>query len=142
MQIKEVMTKEVSYVPMNTNLKEAAEKMAELDCGFLPLANTDEDKLRGVVTDRDIVIRGIAKGLDPHKATVDQVKTDQVLYCFEEDDISSAVDSMNEMQVHRLIVLNNKKDKRLRGVITLGDIFRHNADRAGAHAAKGITAED
>lgn len=142
MQIKEIMTKDVKTIPTDTNLKDAAKKMAELDCGFLPLGDPGEDKLQGVVTDRDITVRAVAKGLDPKKTTVDQIKTDKVLYCFEEDDVQAAADSMNEQQVHRLIVLNNGKEKRLRGVITLGDIVRHNEDEAAMHAAKGITSED
>lgn len=141
MKIKDVMTRDVEYIPTDTTLKQAAEKMAELDTGFLPLGNSDSDKLRGVITDRDITIRAIATGLDPNQTTVEQIKTDKVLYCFEDDDVDSAADSMHDQQVNRLIVLNNKEEKRLCGVITLGDIFRHNEEKAGNYAAKGIKSD-
>lgn len=142
MKIKQVMTKDVEYIPTDTTIKQAAEKMAEMDTGFLPLGNKDNDKLQGVVTDRDIVIRAVASGLDPNKATVEQVKTDKVLYCFEEDDVDVAAESMHDLQVSRLIVLNNKQDKRLCGIISLGDIYRHKDIEAGSRASSGIKSDN
>jgi CBS domain-containing protein len=118
MRVKEVMTGHAEYIPTTTTLKEAAQKMRDLDCGFLPIGNSRQDKLHGVVTDRDLTVRGIAEGLDPLKATVDEIKTSRVLYCFEDDDIEDAAKRMRDQQVHRLIVLNNRQDKKMCGIIT------------------------
>lgn len=141
MKIRNVMTRQVEYVASDTTLDQAAQKMRELDCGFLPIGNSNEDKLHGVVTDRDMVIRALAEGLDPSRTTVEQIKSDKVLYCYENDDIQSAADSMGEQRVYRLIVLDNERDKRLCGIVTLGDILRHNQQRVAERAARDITAK-
>lgn len=141
MQVREIMSKEPTYIAPSTTLKEAAQKMEELDCGFLAIGEKDKDKLTGVVTDRDIAIRAVARGDDPNTTTVEDVKTPKVLYCFEDDDVDEAAENMRDNQVYRLIVLNNEKEKRLRGVVTLGDIVRHNHTRAAEKAAKGISAQ-
>lgn len=137
MQIREVMTDHPEYVPTNTTLKEAATRMRELDCGFLPLGDDPNGKLQGVITDRDITIRGVAEGLDPNSATVKDVKTDRVLYCFEDDDMRDVAHNMEEQQVYRLIVLDNRDDKKMCGIVTLGDILR----RTGNTVLAGDTAE-
>jgi CBS domain-containing protein len=140
MQVKEVMTGHAEYIPTSTTLKEAAQKMRDLDCGFLPIGNSEQDKLHGVVTDRDITVRGIAEGLDPQKATVDDIKTSRVLYCFEDDDIEDAAKRMHDQQVHRLIVLNNRQDKKMCGIITVGDLARHNQAGLTGKTMTGIAA--
>ena len=140
MLVREAMTGHAEYIPSSTNLKQAAEKMRELDCGFLPLGDSPEGKLLGVITDRDIVIRGIAKGCDPLSTTVDSIKSDNVLYCFQDDNLAEAAHSMHDQQVYRLVVLNNKKDMKLCGVISLGDITRHHEFALAAEAVEGIVA--
>lgn len=139
MQVHEVMSSNVRYIPSSTTLSEAAIKMHEIDTGFLPIGDSDHGKLQGVVTDRDIVIRAIAAGKDPQKTTVSDAKTDKVLYCFEGDSVESAAESMREQQVYRLVVLNNKEEKRLCGVVSLGDIVRGDKERLGGVTAKGIS---
>lgn len=132
MNIRDVMTRNVEYVPSNTSLKSAAEIMKRTDTGFLPIGNSEQEKLRGVVTDRDITVRGVAAGLDPSTATVDEVKTDKVLYCFEDASLEEAAKTMSDKKVYRLIVLNNEQDKKMTGVLSLSDIARRNeADLAG-----------
>ncbi len=126
MLVKDVMTKDTCVLNIAATVQEVAEKMKENKCGFIPLGAND--RLHGVVTDRDIVVRCIAEGKDTHKTKASEVLTDKVLYCFEEDDVEDAADSMREQQVYRLIVLNNKEDKRLRGIVTLGDISREYRD--------------
>jgi CBS domain-containing protein/rhodanese-related sulfurtransferase len=123
MRVSEIMTTNPVKISMNATIREAAQKMEELDCGFLPVGSGDN--LEGVVTDRDIVVRAVAKGKSPDVATVGEALTDSVLYCFENDDVREAAERMKEEQVYRLLVLNNERDKRLRGVVTLGDISRH-----------------
>ena len=139
MQIREIMTKTVDYITSNASLKEAAEMMKEHDCGFLPVGDTEENKLSGVVTDRDITVRAVADGMDPNKSEVGSIATDKVLYCFEKDDLQDAADSMSKQKIYRLVVLNNSEDKKLAGIISLGDIVRRNEEKLAGHVAKGIT---
>lgn len=139
MQIQQVMNTDVQFVPANTTLAQAATKMKEVDVGFLPIADSSNDSLQGVITDRDIVIRAIAEGKDPKSTTVAQAKTDRTLYCFETDDVDDAVASMKQQQVYRLLVLNNQQEKRLCGIVSLGDIARQNEETLGGEAVRDIT---
>ncbi len=139
MQVQQVMTRNVEYIPSDTSLANAAMKMRDADIGFLPIGNSDEDKLQGVITDRDIVVRAIATGQDPQQTTVSEAKTDKVLYCFEEDSVEEAADSMRKQQVYRLIVLNNRDEKRLAGIVSLGDVVRHDKEELAGETARGIT---
>tara|TARA_R110002110_G_scaffold2332_3_gene10806 strand:- start:11769 stop:12224 length:456 start_codon:yes stop_codon:yes gene_type:complete len=138
MKIKEAMTTDVEYLSEDSSLHEAAQCMLKHDCGFLPVSNKDKSKLLGVLTDRDITIRGVAKGLDPEKTCTRNIMSEDVWYCFSEYDISSAVDSMRNKGVYRLVVLDNREDKNLCGVISLGDIYRHNEKVAASSAADEI----
>lgn len=140
MQVKRVMTNDVRYIPSSTTLKQAAEIMRSMDCGFLPVGDSADGKLLGVITDRDIAMRGIAEGMDPIACTVKDVLTEKVLYCFQNDSLESAAKSMEAQQVYRLIVLNNKTDKRLCGIITLGDIVRHSQTDLVAKTVGNIAA--
>lgn len=137
MKVSDVMTQEVEFIQPDETLLDCAKKMRDLDCGFLPIGRTSEGRLQGVITDRDLVIRGIAEGMNPSKATVEQIETKRVLYCFEGDDLESAADSMHDQQVSRLIVLNNPEEKRMQGVVSLGDLTIGPEQLAG-HATHGI----
>lgn len=138
MLVKELMTKNVDYIPMDTSLTQAAKKMEEMDYGFLPLGNPDKDELEGVVTDRDILVRAVARGLDPNSTKVEQIQTKNIFYCYKSDDVQSAAKYMHDLQIKRLVVLNNPQEKRPCGVITNGDLFRHDAADAGKYAECGI----
>ncbi len=140
MLVREAMSGHAEYIPSTMTLKKAALKMRELDCGFLPIGDSPEGKLLGVITDRDIVIRGIAEGVDPGATTVDSIKSDKVLYCFQDDKLAHAAKSMHDKQVYRLVVLDNKQNKKLCGVISLGDITRHHEVGLAAEAVEGIVA--
>jgi CBS domain-containing protein len=117
MRVKDVMTETPHVVRPQTTLKEAAETMKSLDVGVLPVC--DNDRLVGMITDRDIVVRAEAEGLSP-SAMVDQAMTPDVTFCFEEDDLDSAVKLMEEKQIRRLPILN--ADHRLVGIVSLGDL--------------------
>jgi CBS domain-containing protein len=121
MQVKEIMKKNVKIIKPDSTLKEASEYMRDMDCGYLPVG--ENDKLTGAITDRDIIVRGIAAGHDSNDAMVKDVMTGKVQYCFEDDDIKVAGERMKNEKVRRLVVLN--KDKRMTGVISLGDIACH-----------------
>lgn len=136
MQVSEIMTRNPVKISKRTTIAEAARKMRELDSGFLPIG--EDSKLEGVITDRDIVIRGIANDKSPQNTTVGDILTDRVLYCLEDDDIEGAAERMKQEQVYRLVVVNNEDEKKLLGIITLGDISRktHDTDLVGETAEK------
>lgn len=138
MKIGEVMTSQVEYIEPSTTLMEAAKKMRELECGFLPVSDENKQKLQGVVTDRDITIRAVADGMDPATTRVDSIITDKVLYCYAEDDIEKAAESMRDQRVYRLIVLNNPDEKKLCGILSLGDLQRHELQDVANRTAKKI----
>lgn len=139
MQVKDVMTKACEYISPDATLMEAAQKMAQMDIGFLPIGSEAKDKLEGVITDRDIVVRAIAKGLDPNEARVGEIESTRVLYCYQDDNLEKAAQSMRDQHVYRLVVVSDPTNKRLCGVISLGDIHRHNQNQLAAQAAEGIT---
>jgi CBS domain-containing protein len=139
MRVREVMSKKPEFLQPTATLKEAAAKMQELDCGFIPIG--ENDKLIGAVTDRDIVIRTLAEGKDPNKTTLRDVMSERIEFCFEDDDLNKAVKRMENSKVHRLVVLN--KDKRMTGILALGDIARLSRDNAlCAEALKGILRDE
>lgn len=140
MQVRQVMTDNVEYVASQTTLKQAAELMRDMDCGFLPIGDNPKGKLLGVVTDRDIAVRAIADGKDPMITPVSDALTRKVMYCFQDDDLQEAAKSMEEQRIYRLVVLDNADDKRMCGIISLGDILRHNQTELAARAAGKIAA--
>jgi len=115
------MSKNVTLVSPDTTLQEAAKKMASIDSGFLPIGK--DDKLQGTITDRDIVIKSVAKGSDPKTAKVQEAMTKDLIYCFEDQDINEVKKTMGEKQIRRMPVLN--RDKRLVGVVALADLTKH-----------------
>lgn len=119
MQVREVMSHQPKVLAVDATIREAAMKMRENSCGALPIER--EDKLIGMLTDRDIAIRAVAEGKNPDDK-VSEIMNDQVLYCFENDDVQAVLKNMDEQQVQRLIVLNNPQEKRLVGIVTLSDI--------------------
>ncbi|RDI40965.1 CBS domain-containing protein [Aquicella lusitana] len=118
MKAKDVMSKKPEFLPPTATLKEAARQMNTHDYGFIPVG--ENDRLIGAVTDRDIVIRAVAEGKDPAKTTLRDVMSKGIHFCFESDDIEKVAQQMEQLQIRRLVVLN--KDKRLTGIISLGDI--------------------
>lgn len=119
MNVENCMSEGVLLCSPSTSIREAARKMKEADAGFLPVG--ENDRLVGMVTDRDIAIRAVAAGKGC-ETTVREVMTSEVEYCFEDEDIAEAAAKMGELRVRRLPVLN--RDKRLVGVISLGDIAK------------------
>lgn len=119
MKIKEVMSTDPQTLTSESTFQDAAKMMQDCDCGMIPIS--EGDKLVGIITDRDMVIRGIAsnKGADT-KAT--ECMTSRVLYCFEDDDVMDIAQNMEQQHVQRLIVLNDRNSKRLSGVVSVSDI--------------------
>jgi CBS domain-containing protein/sporulation protein YlmC with PRC-barrel domain len=123
-QVKDIMTRDVEVVHPENTLREAAQKMAALDVGMLPVSSGDQ--LVGMLTDRDITVRATAEGRDPKTTRVHEVMTPEVVYVFESDDVGQAAQIMTEQQIRRLVVLN--ESKQLAGVISLGDLAVHSGD--------------
>jgi len=119
MKINEIMTREVEVVHPDESIEDAAQKMRFRDIGFLPVC--DDDKLIGVLTDRDIIIRVTAEGIDPRKSLSKDWITTPVVYCFDDQDVKEAAKLMEEHQIRRLVILG-REDNRLVGVVSLGDL--------------------
>ncbi|MGV3654768.1 MAG: CBS domain-containing protein [Noviherbaspirillum sp.] len=133
MRISEAMTRDVHMVQPNQSLIEAARMMADCDCGALPVS--DNDRLVGMITDRDIVVRALAQGKDGN-TQVREVMSSEVMYCFEEDDLAEVARNMGDIQKRRLPVVN--RDKRLVGIVSLGDIATTD-EMPAADALAGIS---
>ena len=131
MKIRDVMTRTAQLTSPDDTLRHAAQMMKECDCGVLPVA--DGDRLIGMITDRDIAVRGIADGKGPD-ARVRDAMTDEVMYCFEDEDIQHICQNMAEIQVRRLPVVN--REKQLVGIVSLSDLAKKEAN--AAKALRGI----
>lgn len=118
MKIKEVMTPYTETINPSTTIKDAAAIMAEENIGFLLVGAND--RLKGTLTDRDIVLRAVAAGRDPENTTVGEVLTDEVLYCRADQDVHQVAENMREQKVRRMPVVD--KNKRLVGVVSIGDM--------------------
>jgi CBS domain-containing protein len=124
MKVKDVMTRDVEKIAADNFLKDAASMMRSLDVGALPVC--ENDKLVGIITDRDIAVRGVAAGLDPSQATVRDVMTESVCWCYEDDDVQKAAKFMEEHQIRRLPVFD--KSNRAVGIVSLGDLATRQRD--------------
>jgi len=125
MELRDIMTRNVEVVNGNASLKEAAAKMKKLDVGLIPVC--DGDRLKGLLTDRDITIRATANGRDPSKTKVSEVMSTDIAYCLEDQAVDEAVILMEARQIRRLPILN--QDKQLVGIVSLADIAVHVGDR-------------
>jgi CBS domain-containing protein len=124
MQIREVMTKGVEVVRPDETLQNAAQKMKSIDVGPLPVC--DGDRLVGMITDRDIIVRATAEGRDPKTTPVKEAMTPGIVYVYEDQDIEEAASLMKERQIRRLVVLD--RNKKLVGILSLGDIAADHRD--------------
>ena len=137
MKVQQIMSQKVECIAPTTTISTAAEKMRELDIGFLAVC--DNDRLVGTVTDRDITIRSVAQGRDPRLATVSEIMTQSIFYCYEDEDITHVGQQMQEKEVRRMLILN--RQKRLVGVISLGDIAKTTGEGNLAGETLGEIAE-
>jgi CBS domain-containing protein len=127
MRVSEAMTRTVRVADPDQSIRDAAMLMAELDAGVLPVG--ENDRLVGMITDRDIAIRAVAQGRGPD-APIREVMTPEVRYCFEDEDVEDVVQNMADIQVRRLPVVD--RDKRLVGVVSLADAaLKQDASLAG-----------
>ena len=117
MRVSDAMTSAVRITSPQNTIAEAARMMGEIDAGVLPVG--DGDRLVGMITDRDIAIRGVGADKTPD-TPVSEVMSKEVLYCFADQDLDDVVQNMADIKVRRLPVLN--REKRLVGILSLGDV--------------------
>ena len=118
MRVNEAMTSDVQIANPNQSIQDAAQTMAVIDAGVLPVG--ENDRLVGIITDRDIAVRAVAKGLSPSTKVREVMSEGEVMYCYEDEDLEDVAQNMADIKVRRLPVLN--RGKRLVGIISLGDI--------------------
>ena len=127
MEICNVMTRDVKIASPEDTLQHAAKLMEKNDFGLLPVG--ENDRLVGMLSDRDITVRAVARGLAPDRCKVRDVMSRDVKYVYEDESIEDAARNMSDLQVRRLPVLN--RDKRLVGIVSLGDLALTEPDPAG-----------
>lgn len=135
MRISECMTRDVQVVKPDQPIREAAQFMLKADAGSMPVC--DGDRLVGMITDRDIAVRAVAEGRGPDTPVRDAM-TDHVDYCFDDDDIEEVANKMSDAQVRRFTVIS-REDKRLVGIVSLGDISHSDQDDAAQVALEGVS---
>lgn len=136
MKIRDVMTREVQTVTPDQTAQEAASFMLREDAGSMPVS--DGNKLIGMITDRDIAVRGVARGYGP-ETQVRELMTDDVVCARIDDDVEEVAVRMSEAQVRRLPVLD--ENEQLCGIVSLGDLSRETDGETAHHALKGVSAE-
>lgn len=129
MIVRDIMHPKAKVIHFSETVEEAARLMASEDCGSIPVEK--DDKMIGMLTDRDIAIRVVAKGKDPHSTKVQDVMSEGINYCYDDEDISQVSQKMTGRQHRRLPVVD--RNKRLVGMLSLGDIANRGNDAKLTH---------
>lgn len=135
MKIADIMTRDPDVIDPNAMIREAAKRMRDDNVGALPVG--ENDRLIGMVTDRDIAMRAVAEDRMPSQTAVRDVMSERVFYCFEDDDLEAAAKCMAEHQVRRVPILN--RDKRLVGIVALADLARSGDEECESTALEGVS---
>jgi len=135
MQVGETMSKGVRLVSPEDSIQKAASVMRDHDCGALPVRK--DDRLVGIITDRDIAVRAVAEGKPVSECKVGEVMTPGIKYVFEDELAEAAAENMSRLQVRRLPVLN--REKRLVGIVALADLAVRHGGQAAGNALKRIS---
>ncbi|MGL6159072.1 CBS domain-containing protein [Microbulbifer sp.] len=136
MKVKQAMHKGCTWCSPDSSLPEVAKILRDEDIGSVPVG--ENDKLIGMVTDRDICCRGVAEGRDLSSLTARDVMTEGVAWCWEDDDLDSALQKMEENQLRRMPVMNS--EKRMVGILSLGDITHSAPPQQAAEFASSVSA--
>ena len=134
MRVSEAMTRDVRIATPGQSIRDVAKIMAQIDAGALPVG--ENDRLIGMITDRDIAVRAVAQGKGPDTPVREVMSTEQVLYCYDDEDLDHVAKNMADVQVRRLPVVN--REKRLVGIVSLGDVAQ-NERRAAGKAVSGVS---
>ena len=137
MLVKDVMTERVIRVAPDSNLREVAKFMLDGDVGSIPVV--EDDKLIGMVTDRDIVIRGLSGTLEVQTLTAQDVMSESIKYCYEDQPLQDVLNDMAREQIRRLPVVS--REKRLVGIVSLGDIAKSSSPSQAGEALGEIAKE-
>ena len=134
MKISKCMTRGVQLTSPTQSIRDAAKRMAEIDAGSLPVG--EDNRLVGMITDRDIAVRAVAEGKSPD-TPVREVMSREVLYCFDDQELEEVARNMADIKVRRLPVLN--RDKHLVGIVSLGDLSQKELPEVTAKAVSNIS---
>ncbi len=134
MKVREVMTRDVQTVRPDQPVQQAASFMLSADAGSIPV--TDGDRLIGMITDRDIAVRGVAKGHGPD-TQVRELMTNDIVCVRETDEVEDAASKMSDAQVRRLPVIDD--NERLCGIVSLGDLSRDADSDSASEALEGVS---
>jgi CBS domain-containing protein len=134
-QIKDCMTQNCMWIAPTTTLNEAAKIMAEQNLGFLPVA--ENDRMVGMVTDRDMVTRAMAQNMNTAETQVQQAMTEKTYYCYDDQTAEEICQNMAELQIRRMPVVN--REKRLVGAVSFGDLAQYAAEQQIGQAERQIT---
>jgi len=127
MLVREIMRPKLESILPSASLRDAAQKMRDLNLGSLPVA--EDGKLVGMITDRDICCRGVADGFDPANTMVREIMSRDISFCFSDDSVTDAVRQMESRHIRRLAVLNH--DKTVAGFLSVDDLARYSRQLAG-----------
>ena len=133
MRVSEAMTRDVRLAQPGQTIRDAARIMADIDAGAVPVS--ENDRLVGMITDRDIAVRAVAAGKGPD-TPVREVMSQDVKYCYDDEDLDHVARNLGDIRVRRLPVVN--RDKRLVGIVSLGDLALKD-ERAAGKAVKGVS---
>ncbi len=134
MRVSEAMTRDVRIATPGQSIRDVAKIMAEIDAGAMPVA--ENDRMIGMITDRDIAIRAVAQGKGPDTPVRDVMSTEKVLYCYDDDELDQVAKNMGNVQVRRLPVVN--REKRLVGIVSLADLANRER-KAATQAVSGVS---
>src|SRR6059058_1937235 len=134
MRVSDAMTREVRIASPGQSIRDVAKIMDEINAGSVPVG--DNDRLVGMITDRDIAIRAVAVGKGPDTPVREVMTSEQVLYCYEDEELDHVAKNMSQQQVRRLPLVN--REKRLVGIVSLGNLAQREG-RAANKAVKGVT---
>ena len=134
MRVSEAMTRDVRVATPGQSIRDVAKMMADIDAGAMPVG--ENDRLVGMITDRDIAIRAVAEGKGPD-TPVREVMSSDIKYCYEDEDLEHVAENMGDLQVRRLPVVN--REKRLVGIVALGDIARHEDHQTTGEATADVS---
>jgi CBS domain-containing protein len=134
MRVSDAMTRDVRVCTPGQSIREVAKTMAEIDAGSMPVG--ENDRLIGMITDRDIAVRAVAAGKGP-ETPVREVMSEHIHYCFEDEELDDVAQNMGDIRVRRLPVVN--RQKRLVGIVSLGDVARTEGGETVGDAVVGVS---
>jgi CBS domain-containing protein len=134
MKVRDAMTRDVRILNPDQTIAEAAQVMADVDIGAVPVG--EKDRLVGVLTDRDIAVRAVAERKSPG-TRIREVMSREIRYCFDDEDVEHVAENMGDIQVRRLPVMN--REKRLVGIVSLGDIALTHVPEVAGQGLAGVS---